>query len=60
MTYAEATERLKKHIMPDGGLFSLGWYLLWHPNDPEACLDGDFTADDLLAIAIYMRGPEKE
>jgi len=37
------------------GLYSLGWYLGWSYGDDEATLDGEFTADDLEAIAWWMR-----
>ena len=40
----------------DGGLYSLGWYLAWSPGEAYATLDGQFKADDLLAIAQHMRG----
>ncbi len=38
-------------------------YFSWTPREFEfgydACLDGDFTADDLEAIAVWMRAHEK-
>lgn len=37
------------------GLFDLGWYLLWEPKYNVALLDGPFTADELEAIAFWMR-----
>jgi len=39
----------------DGGLFDLGWYLGWNKGNKTACLDGDFTADELEAIAWWMK-----
>lgn len=39
----------------DGGLHDLGWYLRWYKGDGEATLDGPFTADELEAIAWWMR-----
>lgn len=44
-------------IQPDNALFCLGWYLAWtHDTNPEkATLDGDFSADELEAIAWWMR-----
>jgi len=42
-------------IQDNGGLHSLGWYLNWEAGDSEACLDGQFTADELEAIAWWMR-----
>ncbi len=47
-------ERMREFIMPDGGLYSLGWYLGWTKGDPEANLDGGFTAEELRWIADYM------
>jgi hypothetical protein len=38
-------------------LFSLGWYLGVGANDEKATLDGEFTADELEAIAAWMRDP---
>lgn len=45
-------------ITPDGGLQGDGEYLSWQPGDETACLDGHFTADQLEAIAAYMRASE--
>lgn len=42
-------------FQPDGSLASLGWYLDWPVGDREATLDGAFTADELEAIASWMR-----
>lgn len=39
----------------DGSLHSLSWYLFWEKGDVQATLDGDFTADELEAIAWWMR-----
>jgi hypothetical protein len=41
-------------IQPDGGLYDLGWYLAWTPGDKRARLDGEFTAQELRAIADHM------
>lgn len=43
-----------KCVRTDGALYNLGWYLSWHPGEAEACLDGQFTADDLRSIADHM------
>ncbi|MEE7625455.1 hypothetical protein V3O24_04715 [Methylobacter sp. Wu8] len=53
-------EKVRKIIEPeifkeDGGLYDLGWYLSWNKGDESATLDGEFTADDLEAIAWWMR-----
>lgn len=47
---------LKDAIEEDGGLHSRGWYVCYTPNvnSNTACLDGDFTAEDLEAIARWM------
>lgn len=57
MTKEEAESHLKEVIQPDGGLFSLGWYLAWPSagGKEAATLDGRFTIRDLEAIAQYMR-----
>lgn len=55
MTLAEAADHLADALNEDGGLYSLGWYLGWSPTDDCAVLDGHFTAQDLLAIATFMR-----
>jgi hypothetical protein len=39
---------------PDGGLYGMGPYLRWEPGQTSATLDGEFTADELRAIADYM------
>jgi len=55
MKESEAKEILSDEIQSDGSLYSLGWYLCWNAGDDKAVLDGDFTADDLEAIAFWMR-----
>lgn len=63
MTIEESKKILEEVILSDGTLHSTLWYLDYDPGpslDPEfgggkACLDGEFTADQLEAIAIYMR-----
>lgn len=39
-------------------LYSGGWYLSVDTGDETATLDGEFTADDLEAIASWMRDSE--
>lgn len=56
MTLDEAKAFLGDAVQDDGGLFDLGWFLRWRPGESVATLDGAFTADDLEAIAAYMRG----
>jgi len=57
MTEEQAREILdaRNAIGNDDGLLNGGWYLVWSRGDKEACLDGDFTADELEAIAWWMR-----
>lgn len=38
----------------DGGLGSNMPYVAWAPGDKDAQLDGEFTADELRAIADFM------
>lgn len=42
-------------IKADGGLYSLSAYLSWDIGDRQAIIDGEFTADELEAIAWWMR-----
>ncbi len=56
MDEKRANEILKNEVKADdGGLYSLGWYLNWEIDDNEAILDGRFTADELEAIAWWMK-----
>lgn len=55
MTLDRAKVILKNAIAPDGGLTNLCWYIGWTPGYLNATLDGSFSADELEAIAVYMR-----
>jgi len=56
MDEKQATDILGNDVITDdGGLYSLGWYLAWAPNDDKATLDGCFNADELEAIAWWMK-----
>ena len=55
MTFDEAKACLEDAIQDDGDLHHLGWYLLFRAGNTSATLDGVFNADDLEAIAVYMR-----
>jgi hypothetical protein len=47
---------LARHALNDDGtLHNVGWYLAWSGGDDEATLDGIFSADELEAIAWWMR-----
>ncbi len=50
-----ARQILETTIQPDNGLHDLCWYLNWFPGHEEVTLDGGFNADDLEAIAWWMR-----
>ena len=51
----EKARKLLGDSIKEDGLYSLGWYLGWTHGDADATLDGSFTADDLEAIAWWMR-----
>lgn len=55
--YIEAKKFLGSSVASNGGLHELGWYLHWAGGHDSAVLDGRFDADDLFAIAAFMRGP---
>lgn len=56
MTFDEAKAYLGDTVTHAGNLYELGWYLAWNKTEGFAVLDGEFSADDLEAIAVYMRG----
>lgn len=39
-------------------LYNCGWYLSASAGKEEATLDGQFSADELEAIAAWMRNPQ--
>lgn len=55
MTLEQSYAILKDFIQDNGVLFDVRKYLSWYVGDETATLDGSFTADELEAIAIYMR-----
>jgi len=55
MTEARARVILGPAVNPDGSLDQLSQYLSWNPGEETACLDSDFEADELEAIAWWMR-----
>lgn len=55
MDEAKARAILNTDVRSDGSLYCLGRYLSYTPGDSTACLDADFTADELEAIAWWMR-----
>lgn len=48
--------KVKEALCPDGGLYSLSWYLAWTPGAERAILDGEFSAEELRGIADVMEG----
>lgn len=48
------TQDVENAKREDHSLFDLSWYLAWEVGNDTACLDGDFTAADLRAIADHM------
>ena len=57
LTYEKAKSHLEKFINKDGDLQSVAPYLSWEKRFPNnATLDGEFNAEDLESIAVYMRG----
>jgi len=56
-----AREILKDSIRDDGSLYNLGRYIAWTPGHIDACLNCSFTAEELEAVAWWMRNtPYKE
>ena len=55
MSEERAREVLSDFIQPDGTLYHGGQYLAWSPAEPNATLDAQFTADELEAIAWWMK-----
>ncbi len=50
--------QLDRSRQSDGGLYLLGWYLAYTPGSKEAVLDGQFEADELIAIGEHMQWVE--
>jgi len=47
--------RGKPVLQPDGSIDARKQWAEWFPGDYKATLDGEFTADQLEAIAVLMR-----
>lgn len=60
MNEEQARAILGSMVMPDNSLYDLSKYLCFpsHDGDKTAHLDGYFTADELEAIAWWMRNKE--
>ncbi len=59
MLEEKARQELGDVIQEDNSLHSLSWYLAWDTDEHNACLDGRFSADELEAIAWWMRTKRK-
>ena len=60
MDEQETRRILGDTIEPDGSLYCLGHYKQWNLADETVCLDCSFTAEELEAIAWWMRRKRKE
>ncbi len=47
-------ERVESCVQEDNSLLDMGWYLSWDVDENTACLVGDFTVEELRAIADHM------
>lgn len=59
MNEAKAREILGDTIRPDGSLYHGLQYVYWVPEEKDVTLDSDFSADELEAIAWWMRNMGK-
>ena len=50
---------IKESLQPDGGLHFLAGYLSWNVGDRKVTIDGDYTAEELRAIADHMESKLK-
>ena len=58
MNEKQATEILNNDgnsIRSDGRPDSLGWWISWKTGDKRITIDGEFTANELEAIAWWMK-----
>lgn len=55
MNEEQARQILGDTIQPDNRLYSLGHYIYWDKEDSKVCLDGNFNAKKLEAIAWWMK-----
>lgn len=61
MTLEEAIKILGELYDPSTGGFHSGGsqYVSWKPGEDTACVDDDFTADQLEAMAVVMRAERR-
>ena len=55
----EQHQIIKDSLQPDGGLYWLAGYVSWNVGGRRVTLDGDFTPDELRAIADHMESKLK-
>lgn len=55
MNRKKAIKILGNTITKDGELYNLGHYIDWSKGDDTVCLDCRFDADELEAIAWWIR-----
>jgi hypothetical protein len=55
MDEQEARRILGDWIQSDSGLYCLGQYVAWSPQNNTVCLDSDFTIEELEAIVWWVR-----
>ena len=60
MDEKKAKELLHDCIEEDDHLYLLDWYLEWMTGENHATLDGIFEAEELEAIAWWMKNKGKE
>jgi hypothetical protein len=62
MTLDEALAIFKRDEVQvdEKGLYDLGFYIAYTFGEDTAVLDAHFTADQLEAIAVYMRWSQQE
>jgi hypothetical protein len=56
---SEQHQIIKEAIQPDGGLHWLAGYVSWNVGDRRVTIDGDFTPDELRAIADHVERVSK-
>ena len=56
---SERHQIIKNSLQPDGGLYWLAGYVSWNVGDRRVTIDGDFTPDELRAIADHMESKPK-
>lgn len=55
MEFEEASKILGEAIEKNGNLYSANPYIIWGITGDQVTLDGEFTAQELEAIAYWMR-----